>query len=207
MGHEELSALVAGAAPATAGRLVLAGEDLSAAGIGERIARGISMVPGNRQRDGVWLDAQASENLAILPDTRSSSLARRRRGVEVTRAGDAMRRFGVRPPDPTARVGQFSGGNQQKVVLAKWMDHQPTVLVLDEPTQGIHAGAKFDVLQTICDAAAAGAVVLIASGDYEQLAHICRRVLILRFGAVVAELSGAELTETSIAACAQGATG
>lgn len=113
----------------------------------------------------------------------------------------------MRPPDPTARVGQFSGGNQQKVVLAKWMDHQPTVLVLDEPTQGIDAGAKFDVLQTICDAAAAGAGVLIASGDYEQLAHICHRVLVLRFGAVVAELSGAELTETSIAACAQGATG
>ena len=115
MGHEEIPALLAGAVPARAGRVLLDGADLTDAGIAERIALGVSMVPGNRQRDGVWLDVEAFENLAILPDTARSLLGVRHREREIGAATDAMTRFGVRPPDPLARVGQFSGGNQQKV--------------------------------------------------------------------------------------------
>ena len=202
MGHEEIPALLAGAVPARAGRVLLDGADLTDAGIAERIALGVSMVPGNRQRDGVWLDVEAFENLAILPDTARSLLGVRHREREIGAATDAMTRFGVRPPDPLARVGQFSGGNQQKVVLAKWLDREPRVLLLDEPTQGIDAGAKYDVLQLVC-AATKGAAVVIASGDYEQLANICHRVLILRFGRITATLTGPDLTEATIAARAQ----
>ncbi|MBK6888279.1 MAG: sugar ABC transporter ATP-binding protein [Tetrasphaera sp.] len=203
MGHEEVPGLLSGAVPARGGRLLLDGEDITTAGIGARIRRGVSLVPGNRQRDGVWLEARASENLALLGDARSTLLAPRRTRAEVADARTAMTRFGVRPPDPLARVGQFSGGNQQKVVLAKWMHEDPRLLLLDEPTQGIDAGAKFDVLQTICDAAARGAMVVVASGDYEQLAHVCHRVLVMRFGRVTAQLSGGELTEAAIAERAQ----
>lgn len=101
------------------------------------------------------------------------------------------------------RSAQFSGGNQQKVVLAKWLGREPRVLLLDEPTQGIDAGAKYDVLQLVCAAATKGAAVVIASGDYEQLANICHRVLILRFGRITATLTGPDLTEATIAARAQ----
>ncbi|MBF4769759.1 hypothetical protein ISU10_18470 [Nocardioides agariphilus] len=87
------------------------------------------------------------------------------------------------------------------------MAERPRVLLLDEPTQGIDAGAKFDILQMICEAARGGAAVLVASGDYEQLAHLCHRVLVLRYARIVAELAGPEVSELAIANCAQGQLG
>ena len=203
MGQDEVPQLLSGAAPTRSGTVRLRDRDLTRLDVHARIREGVSFVPGNRQRDGVWLEARASENLAILPDMRRSMLSLRRGRREDSRAGELMRAFGVRPPDPQLLARQFSGGNQQKVVLAKWMSHDVALLLLDEPTQGIDAGAKFEVLSTVCDAAAAGAVVVIASGDYEQLAQVCHRVLVMRFGVVIDELSGDRLTETEIAAATQ----
>lgn len=203
MGQEEVPGLLSGATAASAGSVHLAGQDLTRSSIADRIAAGVSLVPGNRHRDGVWLEAQAFENLAILPDTTRARLGWRNGGAEIEQAGSMMRAFGVRPPDPEAIVGSFSGGNQQKVVLAKWMSRPIALLLLDEPTQGIDAGAKFDVLQAVCAAAEQGAAVIIASGDYEQLAMVCHRVLVMRFGRVIAELSGEALTEADIAHTAQ----
>lgn len=206
MGQEEVPELLSGAAALSGGRVVLNGSDITASTIADRVAAGVSLVPGNRQRDGLWLDVTAYENLAVLPDTAHSSVRLRDNRAEVATAGSMMQAFGVRPPDPMARVGEFSGGNQQKIVLAKWMSRPVSLLLLDEPTQGIDAGAKFEVLQAVCDAASGGAAVLIASGDYEQLARVCHRVLVMRFGRITAELSGAQLTETEIAAAAQTAS-
>jgi ribose transport system ATP-binding protein len=104
-------------------------------------------------------------------------------------------------------VGLFSGGNQQKIVLAKWMSMAPKVLLLDEPTQGIDAGAKFEVLRIIIAAAKVGAAVLIFSGDYEQLAHVCNRVLVLAHGRIVTELTGSQISESAIVSAAQGEWG
>lgn len=203
MGHEDIPYLVAHATDAVAGRITFNEVDLRARTAAEVIDLGVSLVPGNRQRDGVWPEARATENLALLDNRRSGLLSRLRLGRERRHARAAMDRFGVRPPDPDRRVSEFSGGNQQKIVLAKWMADDPALLLLDEPTQGIDAGAKFEVLEMLCSAAHAGAVVLISSGDYEQLAHICHRVLVLRFGRVVAELVGDQITETAIAQLAQ----
>jgi ribose transport system ATP-binding protein len=203
MGHEDIPYLVAHAKDATTGRITFNGIDLRARTAGEVIDLGVSLVPGNRQRDGVWPEARASENLALLGNRRSGLLSRLRLGHERRHARAAMERFGVRPPDPDQRVSAFSGGNQQKIVLAKWMADDPALLLLDEPTQGIDAGAKFEVLEMLCGAAQAGAVVLISSGDYEQLAHICHRVLVLRFGRVVAELTGDRISEAAITQLAQ----
>ncbi|HXW82479.1 MAG TPA: ATP-binding cassette domain-containing protein, partial [Acidimicrobiales bacterium] len=126
-------------------------------------------------------------------------------GRERQIASSLLSEFGVRPCAPEEKAANFSGGNQQKMVLAKWMRAHPRLLLLDEPTQGVDAGAKFEVLQTLSRAASAGTTVLVASGDYEQLSHICHRVLVLRFGTVVAELAGHGLTEAAIARLAQGA--
>jgi ribose transport system ATP-binding protein len=203
MGHEEIPYLLARADRPAAGRIVFDGVDLADRTAAQAIDLGVSLVPGNRKRDGIWPEASGRENLALLGDRRRPALAPLRIGAERSRARTAMARFGVNPPEPERRVDQFSGGNQQKIVLAKWMAHDPLMLLLDEPTQGIDAGAKFDVLEMIGAAAAGGAIVLIASGDYEQLAHICHRVLVVRFGRVVAELVGDEITEATIARVAQ----
>ena len=203
MGHEEVPYLLARAVDPTAGSIRLEAVELTERSAAEAIDMGVSLVPGNRQRDAIWPEASGRENLALLDDRRRMPLAPLSIGAERRRAQAAMERFGVNPPEPDRRVDQFSGGNQQKIVLAKWMVRDPRLLLLDEPTQGIDAGAKFDVLERISAAASAGAVVVIASGDYEQLAHVCHRVLVVRFGRVVVELTGADLTEAKIVRVAQ----
>ena len=101
-------------------------------------------------------------------------------------------------------MSALSGGNQQKVLLAKWLQQSPRLVLLDEPTQGVDIGARQTVFRQISHAAAAGATVLCASSDYEQLAAICSRVLIFSDGRVVATLRGAEITKEAIAEASLG---
>jgi len=202
MGQEDLPALLSGQMSATRGSVELEnGVPLAQTPVGT-IRQGVALVPGNRARDGGWLDATAAENIT-LPILRRIS----RRGVISTkREGDhvtpLMTALSVRPNDPRKRLGDFSGGNQQKVVMAKWLQTEPQVLVLDEPTQGVDAGAKHEILTLIRGVAERGGAVIMVSGDHEQLAHTCNRVFILCDGRIVDEQIGDAMTEESlIAAC------
>jgi ribose transport system ATP-binding protein len=114
-----------------------------------------------------------------------------------------MERTGARPVDPKKHFGTFSGGNQQKLVMGKWLHRSPRVLILHEPTQGVDVGARRDLLLLVGDAVASGTAVLVCSNDFEQLAEICQRVLVLSEGRTVAELSGPEVTAPAVAAAAQ----
>ena len=96
----------------------------------------------------------------------------------------------IRPPDPRALVGNLSGGNQQKVLLGKWLAGQPDVLVLHEPTQAVDVGARHDIINAIREAAAGGCGVIVSSVDAADLAVLCDRVLVFRNGRVATELSG-----------------
>lgn len=197
-GQQELPYVLAGVEPSTAGEMTVAGESLPDDDPRARMARGMVLVPANRKRDGVWLDATAAENVSLpaLSDHVVNGLLRPRRERE--RARHMLERLGVRPPDPTLRTSGFSGGNQQKIVLAKWLQSDPRILILDEPTQGVDAGAKREILGLVVDSASAGAAVLICSSDHEEVAHVCTRVLVLREGRVVAEMVGDEVTEQAI---------
>src|SRR5262249_36726166 len=124
------------------------------------------------------------------------ALNRRRMVAHAARIAAA---FDVVPRDPLRRFSQLSGGNQQKVLLGKWMQVAPKVILLDEPTQGVDVGARQRVWEAIRHAAGEGATVLCASSDYEQLATICDRVLIFARGRVVGELAGASVTKETIA--------
>jgi ribose transport system ATP-binding protein len=199
MGQEELPYLLAGAAPIHAGDVRVQGRSTVKHTPPDLIRMGVALVPGNRQRDGGWQLATAQENIT-LPVLRA--YFRRgwlRPGAERRACAELMERFGVRPPHPQLSLGSFSGGNQQKLVLAQWLSMQPRVLLLDEPTQGVDAEAKREILGLVVAAAEQGATVLLCSGDYEQLAHVCNRVLVLHDGAVGATLSGDDLTEEAIA--------
>jgi ribose transport system ATP-binding protein len=110
-----------------------------------------------------------------------------------------LAQFDVRPPEPDRLLATLSGGNQQKALLGKWLQTDPAVLLLHEPTQGVDIGSRQQILQIIADVAASGAAVLIASSEYDELAHLCHRVLIFRHGQVARELTGADLTEARIA--------
>jgi ribose transport system ATP-binding protein len=115
-------------------------------------------------------------------------------------------RLEVQPPALDRKMEKFSGGNQQKAVLARWLRTEPKVLLLDEPTQGVDVGAKAAIYARITEAAAAGTAVLVASSDAEELVHVCDRVLVLRAGMVAAELAGPSLTEQRLVAETLGAT-
>ena len=104
----------------------------------------------------------------------------------------------MRPPDAERPLLNFSGGNQQKVVLAKWLRTKPKVLLLDEPTQGVDVGAKAAIYELVAQAAKGGAAVLVSSSETKELAAICDRVLVLRDGVVVAEIDRAALTEARL---------
>jgi ribose transport system ATP-binding protein len=105
---------------------------------------------------------------------------------------------------PAGRIEQafdlFSGGNQQKIVMAKWLRTEPRVILVDEPTQGVDAGARTEIYELLMAAAGDGAAVVVASSDSKEIAEICDRVLVLRDGVVSTELSGADVTETALIA-------
>ena len=106
--------------------------------------------------------------------------------------------YQVRPNKPDMKLASLSGGNQQKVLMAKWLQTQPKLMLLDEPTQGVDVGARQHLYGALADAASRGISVLVASTDFEQLAQICDRVLIFARGAIVAELTGSSISKASI---------
>jgi ribose transport system ATP-binding protein len=196
-GQQELPYLLA-AAREHGGIVRLGGEILDGAGPRGALGRGVVLVPANRQRDGLWLKASAAENISL---PRMGEHVRRgvlRPASEAARSRELMERLGVRPPEPGRVVSGFSGGNQQKISLAKWLQYEPRVLILDEPTQGVDAGAKREILGLVRDTAAGGAGVVVCSSDYEEVANICHRVLVLLEGRVRAELAGDRVTEQAI---------
>ena len=142
------------------------------------------------------MDANLRENL-VLPrlSPLRRAFGRLDRRAERREACEWIGRVQVQPPEPERRLELFSGGNQQKVVLAKWLRNEPKVLLLDEPTQGVDVGAKATVYELIRQAAAAGTAVLVSSSDTAELAALADRVLVVRDGLIDAELSGDQIDE------------
>jgi ribose transport system ATP-binding protein len=199
-GYEQVPYLLYGATPAAAGRLVVAGaaHDLTRFTPAKAMARGIVLIPGDRAGAGVIGTLPIVDNVTmpVLGRFGAWRLARRRM---LRAAAELGRRFDVTPNRPALPISALSGGNAQKVVLGKWLQVEPRLLLLDEPTQGVDVGARFKVFEAIRAAATGGAAVLCASSDYEQLASLCDRVLILSRGRIATELAGADLSKESIA--------
>jgi ribose transport system ATP-binding protein len=204
MGQDELLRLIFGADARRSGTVALDGADVDMSSPRSTVGAGIVLVPGNRLRDGCWVEGNARENLTIANLAEFANKGGLTAGAERIYAQSEMIRFAVSPPDPEAPIGSFSGGNQQKIMLAKWLRVKPQVILLDEPTQGVDPGAARDLLENVLNVAREGAVVVIASGDHEQLAEVCHRVLVLVDGKVSAELSGELLTESALVHACEG---
>jgi ribose transport system ATP-binding protein len=203
-GFEEIPYLLSGLLKDASGTVEFEGTNVLGLEPGKLLARGIAIVPGNRQRDGVWLDGTAQENITLLRLKRYFRWPSLRLATEGADARVLMEQFGVRPQDPTRRLGSFSGGNQQKIVMAKWLSTQPTVMLLDEPTQGVDAGARRDILDIVATTADSGSGVMIFSSDIEQLSEMCDRVAVMAGGRVTAVLNSHEATQPRILSAAHG---
>jgi ribose transport system ATP-binding protein len=199
-GYDEIPYLLYGARPAT-GSLRLAGDTIDLAGLSPRRAmrHAIVLIPGDRANAGAIGVLPVIDNVTMPILDQGLRRFMLDRGGMARIARELAQRFEVRPPDPTLAMSALSGGNQQKVLLAKWLQRAPRLVLLDEPTQGVDIGARQTVFRQINDAAAHGATVLCASSDYEQLAAICSRVLIFSEGRVVATLRGDDITKEAIA--------
>ena len=204
-GRDEIANAIAGMSPRFAGK-VLVDKRKVFASPRDSLRAGIALVPADRKGLGLDPEDRLADHV-VLPRLGPFQ----RRTVLHTRAlrddaADWVEKLDVQPPLLDRRMGKFSGGNQQKAVLARWLRTDPTVLLLDEPTQGVDVGAKAAIYRQIAEAARAGMAVLIASSDAEELVHLCDRVIVLRAGMMSAELAGANLTEERLVAETLGAT-
>lgn len=159
---------------------------------------GLVLIPAERLRHALVPTHSVLENVML------SDLRRACRGWHISRRRERaemqawVNRLDIRPRDVRRRVADSSGGNQQKIVLAKWLRLEPRVMVLDEPTQGVDVGAKALIYRELADAARRGTALIVCSSEAKELAAICDRVLILADGEVVAELHGDSLDDTAI---------
>lgn len=149
------------------------------------LEQGMMLLPGDRARNGLALDQSVKTNLVLSPGGeaawRGLRLHRRERAVAESLAG----RVGVRPKDPDRFVGQLSGGNQQRVLVARALYKKPTVLILDEPTQGVDVGGKAEIHELIRQFAQHGTAVIVSSSEFEELETVCDRIAVLRLGKIV----------------------
>jgi ribose transport system ATP-binding protein len=200
-GYDEVVYLLYGATQAIAGVLEVGGKrhQLSSMSPTHALAAGCVLVPGDRQNAGVvgTLSVLDNVSLPVLEIVTNGWSVRDSRLAD--NAAMLAECFDVRPTDPALPIDALSGGNQQKVVLAKWLQLKPRLILLDEPTQGVDIGAREQVFGAIRQAAREGACVLCASSDFEQLEAICDRVVIFSRGCAVSELAGDEITKSAIA--------
>jgi ABC-type sugar transport system ATPase subunit len=198
-GHHTVLELVAGLRRADRGRVTLPNGREVPHGLRRAVRAGVALVTGDRRRLGLMLDKPIWENVGQVravgmaadgPLVRAGALRRR--------AADQVRALRIRSSSLDQDVGRLSGGNQQKVVFAKWLDARPSVMLLDDPTRGVDVGAKEEMHALIRSTASAGAPVLICSTDIDELVALCDRVVVLHQGRVCAELAGATLRAHTI---------
>ncbi|MBJ3812544.1 sugar ABC transporter ATP-binding protein [Streptomyces flavofungini] len=194
-GRSETAKAIAGALPPDSGRVVVAGAAVRTGSTPAAIRAGVSLLPEDRKAEGIVPGLSVRENIALaaLPGLSRFGLVDEAR---IDRVVDTfMKRLRIKASGPHQRVGELSGGNQQKVLLARWLAMNPKVLLLDEPTRGIDVGAKAEVQKLIDELADDGLGVLLISSDVEELIEGSDRVVVLKDGAVVEELTGDAVTE------------
>jgi ribose transport system ATP-binding protein len=201
-GFEALPYVLFGAGPERQGTVVIEGESHELANLTppRAVRAGIALIPADRAVDGSIGELSVADNMtmATLPGFQGRLRLDRRRLLRS--AHELAERYGVVPPDPQMPYAALSGGNQQKVLLAKWLETHPRLLLLHEPTQGVDVGARENIYAILRSAAKDGTAILCASSDHDELALICDRVLVIAQGKPVCELVGDEITKERIGA-------
>jgi ribose transport system ATP-binding protein len=203
-GRTELAEAIFGVRPRLSGSLRLAGREVEVRRPGDAIEAGIFLAPEDRRHDGLILADSVQANIC-LPSLRSLARAGLRSAQAESALAERMSAaIGVRTPTVRQPVELLSGGNQQKVVLAKWLTRTPRVLILDEPTRGIDVGAKSEIYALMDRLAHEGVAILMISSDLEEILGISDRVLVMHEGRLAGEVAGGNLNEEAIMRLATG---
>ena len=168
------------------------------------LAAGIALLPESRKDQGLFLTMKQRENATITHLKRFSARGTIRRRAERRVASHDLTAMGVNPVAPEGEVAVLSGGNQQKVLFAKTLLRRPRILILDEPTRGVDIGARRAIYDVVASSAAAGMAVIIVSSEYEEVANMSHRLLVMRDGHITADLAGEAVTHDSALAAAFG---
>jgi len=199
-GRTESARAVFGADRADAGTIRFAGSDNAITQPSEAIRAGMGFCSEDRKLEGIIPDMSVRENmtLALMPQLVRRGIVDEARSREIV--GQFIKRLGIRCTGPEQRIRELSGGNQQKVLLARWLCMNPRLLILDEPTRGIDVGAKAEILNMIRELAGHGLGVLMISSELEEIVEAASRIFVLRDGRTVAELKGEAANEQSVMA-------
>lgn len=205
-GRSSLLRTVFGEHPPQAGRVAVrdrAGRVQESGDPTTRMAAGVALVPEDRGGEAAFAELTVRDNMAVTVRRRYW----RWHGMDVRReradAAELVRRHGVRTPSAEVPFTALSGGNQQKAILARWLQRQPGLLLLDEPTQGVDVMSRADIYATVREAAADGCAVVVASSDLLELCTLCDRVVVLQDGRITAHVTGAQLTPDHLTALTQ----
>jgi ribose transport system ATP-binding protein len=205
-GHLLIGDMLNGSQPIDSGTVTLKGGGYAPRGPADAREHSVAVVPPDRVRDGLAVEMSARENLFF--DGRA---VRSRFGIPMRReraeAAGILQRGKVRPPQPEAILSTLSGGNMQKVLMAKWLAVDPGVLVLCEPTVGVDVGARGEIYERLHEAAARGVAIILASSDFEEVAALSDHVVVIRFGSVVADVPARDASTERLTALSSGGNG
>jgi rhamnose transport system ATP-binding protein len=203
-GRTELARVLFGLTPADTGQILLAGREVAIVSPAQAVSLGIAYVPEDRRRHGVVLEMPVAANvtLAILRRIATAGWIRFRR--EGALARKAVEQLGIKTAGIETPVGNLSGGNQQKVALARWLAAEPKVLILDEPTQGIDVGAKAEIHRLMGQLAARGLAIIMISSELPEILGMSDRIAVMHNGAIAGTLNRAEATQEKILTLALG---
>ncbi len=205
-GRSELARVIFGADQAERGSVTLGGELAQFHSPADAIRAGLGFCSEDRKAEGIIPELSVRENLtlALLPRLSRAGVVDTQRQSEIVKS--FIEKLGIKTRDPDQPIRELSGGNQQKVLLARWLAMNPRLLILDEPTRGIDVGAKAEIQRLIGELAQGGLGVLMISSELEELIEGSNEVTVLHDGKTVAHLSGEQITEAQLlAAMAQGA--
>ena len=203
-GRTELARMIFGLTPGNQGEILLRGHAVHIDSPAQAITAGIAYVPEDRRRHGVILPMAVSPNITLAALDRLSSFGafdfRREKEIAI----DYTRRFGIKTPSILTAVANLSGGNQQKVALSRWLVTKPSLLILDEPTQGIDVGAKSEIHKLMTELAGQGTAILMISSELPEILGMSDRVAVMHNGTIFGMLDRAEATQQKVLALALG---
>jgi ribose transport system ATP-binding protein len=201
-GHAAVPQVLFGGEPIRRGSVHIDGVAFTPRSPADAVGRGLALVPADRNGEGAVPSMDLRENLFMNP--RSSWRSLIRRSAESSLAAGMLRAFDVRPPAPLAEFSTLSGGNAQKVVLARALSSSPRVLVLEEPTAAVDIGARNEIHHRIREIARSGPAVILVSSDLEEIEQVCDRAIVMERGRIRGVLEGQSVTAATLLEAAYG---
>lgn len=192
-GRTELLQSMFGAYPVKAGEIRLDDTPVRFRSVADAMDAGIALIPEDRGAEAAFADMSLCENISAAQVSHYWRGLRHRHNAERSDARASIKDFGIKASSGRQPFGTLSGGNQQKAILARWLRRRPKILLLDEPTQGVDVGARSDIYTAVRRSVRNGTSVIVVTSDFEELAQVCDRVVVLAHGRIVADLSGVDV--------------